>query len=48
LRSEWPRLFASGGLWLLAYVVPVLLLDARLRALLLGWRKAKRGLARAT
>jgi len=48
LRSEWPRLFASGGLWLLAYVVPVLLLDARLRALLLGWRKAKRGLAGAT
>lgn len=47
LKSEWARLFASGVLWLLAYVAPVLLLDARLRAFLLGWRKAKRGLASA-
>jgi O-antigen/teichoic acid export membrane protein len=47
LRSEWLRLLASGGLWLLAYVVPVLLLDARLRNLLLGLRRTKRGLAGA-
>jgi hypothetical protein len=32
---------------LLAYVVPVLLLDARLRNLLLGLRRTKRGLAGA-
>jgi O-antigen/teichoic acid export membrane protein len=44
LHSEWTRLFASGGLWLLAYVVPVLLLDTRLRELLLDWRRTKRAL----
>ncbi len=42
LHSEWPRLFASGGLWLLAYALPVLLLDPRLRRLLLQWRKTGR------
>jgi len=43
LGSEWPRLFASGGLWLVAYVLPVMLLDGRLRNLLLDWRRNRRG-----
>src|SRR5690606_41340705 len=47
LRSEWPRLFASGGLWLLAYVLPVVLLDGRLRSLLLDWRRNRRLVAAA-
>src|SRR5690606_771121 len=42
LGSEWPRLFASGGLWLVAYVLPVMLLDGRLRNLLLDWRRNRR------
>ena len=45
LKSEWPRLFTSGGLWLLAYAAPVLLLDPRMRHLLMGWRKKKQALS---
>lgn len=41
LDSAWPRLFAAGGLWLLAYVLPVLLLDPRLRQLLLQWKRSR-------
>ncbi len=42
LVSPWARLFAAGGLWLLLYVLPALVLDARLREVALGWRKAPR------
>jgi O-antigen/teichoic acid export membrane protein len=38
LASPWARLFAAGGLWLLLYVAPVLVLDARLRDLVRHWR----------
>jgi len=38
LTTPWPRLFAAGGLWVLLYVTPALLLDARLRRLLFKWR----------
>ena len=41
LATPWPRLFAAGGLWLLLFVLPVLVLDGRLRHLLLNWRTAK-------
>lgn len=41
LVSAWPRLFAAGGLWLLVYVLPVLVLDGRLRQLMLQWRRKK-------
>ncbi|KAF1722000.1 lipopolysaccharide biosynthesis protein [Pseudoxanthomonas wuyuanensis] len=41
LVSPWTRLFTAFGLWLLLYVAPVLLLDARLRQLAAGWRRRK-------
>lgn len=34
LVAPWSRLFVAGGLWLLLYVLPVLLLDGRLRRML--------------
>ncbi len=37
LTAVWPRLFAAFGLWLLTYVLPVLVLDGRLRATVSGW-----------
>lgn len=43
LTAAWPRLFTAGGLWLLAYVLPVLLLDPRLRQQLLQWRRSREG-----
>lgn len=38
LQSPWARLFAAGGLWLLLYVAPVLLLDKRLPKMILPRR----------
>jgi len=38
LDSPWARLFAAGGLWLLLYVAPVLLLDPRLPGLVREWK----------
>ena len=38
LASPWARLFAAGGLWVVLYVLPVLILDARLRDLVRHWR----------
>src|SRR5690606_38740711 len=38
LDSPWARLFAAGGLWLLLYVAPVLLLDPRLTGLIREWK----------
>lgn len=46
LVSAWPRLFAAGGLWLLVYVLPVLVLDRRLLRFLLRWRRTKQALPR--
>lgn len=40
LTHTWARLAAGAGLFLTLYAVPVLLLDARMRALLLSLRKA--------
>lgn len=37
LTTPWPRLFAAFGLWLLTFVLPVLVLDGRLRATVSGW-----------
>ncbi|WP_170185868.1 lipopolysaccharide biosynthesis protein [Pseudoxanthomonas dokdonensis] len=33
LHNHWARLFVAGGLWLLLYVLPVLLLDPRVRGM---------------
>jgi O-antigen/teichoic acid export membrane protein len=41
LASAWPRLFTAGGLWLVLYVVPVVLVDRRMRAMLLGWLRQR-------
>lgn len=39
LASPWARLFVAGGLWLLLYVLPVLVLDGRMRQLVPGaWK----------
>lgn len=46
ITATWPRLFASGGLWLLFYLLPVFVLDGRLRRVALSWRS--RGKAVAT
>ena len=43
LGLGWPRLFGAGALWALLYLLPVLLLDGRLRAMLLAWYRARRG-----
>ena len=39
LASPWARLFAAGGLWLLLYVAPVLVLDRRLLGLVREWKR---------
>lgn len=43
LASHWTRLFAAGGLWLLLYLLPVVVLDGRLRHMLGHWRQSMRG-----
>lgn len=40
LSAPWARLLAAGALWLACYVLPVLLLDRRLRRLVWNWRTA--------
>lgn len=45
LSSTWPRLFAAGGLWVVTFVLPVLVIDGRLRHIVGQW-KALRALRR--
>jgi O-antigen/teichoic acid export membrane protein len=42
LTAVWPRLFTAFGLWMLTYMLPVLVLDGRLRSALLGWPVLRR------
>jgi O-antigen/teichoic acid export membrane protein len=42
LTAVWPRLLVAFGLWVLTYVLPVLVLDGRLRNALLGWPVLRR------
>ncbi len=43
ITAVWPRLFATGGLWLLLYLLPVFALDGRLRRIALAWRSRNEG-----
>lgn len=42
VSGAWPNLFLAFFLWLLVYVAPVLMLDGRLRRLLMAWRVNRR------